>query len=86
MEHLARTKAKAELLFLNNKKVYIQDIFNQYHFCKILTIKEFHLVVKNFEGKRSGRIDVIPYLDIYRLNEYNNTKEIRADGTSGVQP
>lgn len=70
-------KEKARIFLENDLKVFINDIYNNYHFCYIKEVREDWVIVYGFKGNRMGETTRILWLDIVKLSEYKDQEELR---------
>jgi len=64
-------REKARIFLKNNLKVFIKDIYDNYHFCYIKEVWDNWVIVYDFKGKRRGETTRILWLDIVKLSEYS---------------
>ena len=69
-QRIERWKLVAEKLLAKNKKAFIIDFNDDYHFCDLISVKGDDLVVKAFKGKRVGKKYKISWLSVIRFDEY----------------
>lgn len=69
-EKIERFKIKAELFLREDSRVFIKDIYDNYHFCDIISVGDNWLMVQHFKGKREGEKLRILWADILVLDEY----------------
>jgi len=75
MEKIERMKVKAELFLKEDIRVFVKDVYDNYHFCNIILVGEDWLVIKHFKGKREGEKVRILWADILVLDEYREVEE-----------
>jgi len=68
-------KHKAEIFLRNDLRVFIKDIFDNYHFCMINEICTDWVIIKHFKGTRAGENLRILWIDIKIFEEYKELKE-----------
>lgn len=69
-EKVERFKIKAKIFLDKNIKAFIEDIGNDYFFCEIVSVQEDCIEVVGFAGRRKFERDRIFFVDILRLEEY----------------
>ncbi len=69
-EQIERNKIKAEMFLTDGTRAFIIDIGNTYHFCKIISVDERSIHVKNFKEKRPEKEEKILFVDIIKFEEY----------------
>lgn len=72
-----RLQKTAEIFLKEDLKVYIKDVYDNYHFCNIFEIRSDWVVVRYFKGTMMGETNRILWIDIEKMVEY---KEV-GDGT-----
>jgi len=82
MEKVERYKLKANLFLKQKTQAFIENIQGDYFFCRVIEVKDDYLIVKGFAGKRKFEVDKIFFLDIIRLEEYEE-KEVKKSGFRG---
>jgi len=58
-------KERAKILFKNNLETFIVDIYDNWFFCKIISISEDIIKIKHQEGKEEDLL----FLDIVRIEK-----------------
>ncbi|HKL23637.1 MAG TPA: hypothetical protein VJ895_02700 [Candidatus Nanoarchaeia archaeon] len=76
-EKIERFKFKAELFLRKNLKVFLKDIYDNYHFCEIISLDKDWVIIKHFKGKREGEKVRILWADILIIDEYREAKKFR---------
>jgi hypothetical protein len=71
-DKVERLKVKAEFLLKNNLRAFVKDNYGTYYFCDILIVGEERLLIKDFEGKRSGENTYLFWVDILDIQEYKS--------------
>lgn len=67
---MEKKRERARIFLRNNIKVFIKDIYENYHFCQIKEINQDWLIVEGFEGNRKGETTRILWVDILVITEY----------------
>ena len=78
LTNIERLRQTASIFLREDLKVYIKDIYNGYHFCKIFELRDDWVIIKYFKGNRMGETNRILWIDIEKMVEY---KEEVGDGT-----
>ena len=68
-------KERARIFLKNDIKVFIKDVYDNFHFCIVKEINEDWIIVYNFKGNREGETVRILWMDILRLEEYKEVGE-----------
>jgi len=79
-ERIERLKLKAKSFLKENINAFIKDIYNNYHFCNIILIKEYWILVKHFKGSRKGEEIRLFWSDIIEISEYIERGALNSDG------
>lgn len=74
-EKIERLRVKAEYFLKEDKRVFIKDIYDNFHFADILLIGEDWIYVQHFSGRRTGEKSRILWVDIINLEEYKEVGE-----------
>jgi len=74
-QKIERFKRKAEIFFREDSQIFIKDIYDNYHFCKIKEIHSDWLLIQDFKGKREGQVLRLLWLDISDIQEYRERKK-----------
>lgn len=70
-----RNKEKVKIFLQENTATFIENTSQDYFFCYIKEIHSNFIIVKGFAGRRKGETDKIYFLDILRLEEYEEREE-----------
>ncbi len=68
---IERLRIKAELLLEENKKCFIRDVYDTYHFCDIILVGEKYITFVPFKGKGQGTKITEYWVDISDIKEYH---------------
>lgn len=71
-EMIERWKVKAEIFLKNNTKAFIVDVFDNFHWCIILSFNDDAIIIKNFKGSRKYEEERIFWCDIRKFEEYKD--------------
>lgn len=71
-EHM---RDKARLLMTNNIKVFLKDIYDNYHFCFVKEVYRDWIIIEHFKGTRTGERIRMFIIDIKLLEEYQERRE-----------
>ena len=74
-DKVERIKAKAQIFLDEKIKAFVEDSLGNYYFCNIIKVEDNYIFVKGFAGKRKHETDRIFFIDIYRLEEYQEIGE-----------
>jgi len=75
MEKIERWKILANIFTNKNKKVFINKINGDLHFCKIILIDEDFIKIKNFgPEQRKDKIEEIYWAQISKFDEHKEVK------------
>ncbi len=74
-ETTQRFKEKAKIFLANNIKTFIEDFSGNYYFCDILEAHQNFVIVKGFGGQRKNQTDRIFFIDIKRLDQYEEKRK-----------
>lgn len=73
---IERYKIRANVFLKNNVRAFIIDELDNYYFCEILKVEEDFISVRNFKGRKEGRIETVYFIDINKLVEYKDLNEL----------
>ncbi len=69
-EMIERWKVKADIFLKNNTKAFIVDIWDNFHWCILLSFNEDFVIIKNFMGTRKFEEERIMWCDVRKFEEY----------------
>ena len=72
---IERWKLLAEKLLAENKRIFIIDINDDYHFCDLIFVGEEKLYVYAFKGNRAKEKYEIDWLSVLRFDEYREVRK-----------
>lgn len=76
MEKMERFKIKAERFLINNKRVFIVDVYDNFYSCYIIFVGDESLTVENFAGKLEGIKSYLFWEDIKDIVEFKGKGDL----------
>ena len=75
MDNTNTLQEKARIFLRNDLRVFIQDTYNNYHFCLIKEVWNDWVIVYDFKGNYMGKTTRILWLDIQKMEEYQEKEK-----------